>query len=161
MLKPDTKIKVPISLAFYRTVRIMLFIGLLISPFMIMAGFDKWIKFWGGLWISPGIFILIWMIISTSKTSFTFNDQNITKYWGVFFKESVTVPLSTIQNISTAGGPLLGMFGLSMIMIWTSSPSQILIRNGNSYNSADLGLRIKKGDAEWLQEYLMKKSHGK
>lgn len=161
MLKPDIKIKMPVSLAFYRIAKMVFMIGFIVSPFMVFSGFDRWIKLWIGLCASPGIFIIIWIFISTSKISFTFNNRNITKYWGIFFKKSVTIPLTTIQNISTAGGPLLNMFGLSRIMIWTSSPSQIIISNGNSYNSADLGLRIRKEDAEWLQEYLLKKSQEK
>jgi hypothetical protein len=48
----------------------------------------------------------------------------------------------------------MGMFGITNIDIWTSSPSQVNIKEGRMLNKPDGNIILTDEDADLLQEFI-------
>lgn len=82
------------------------------------------------LFINGGILVLgciaiIHSILYYNLFSYGVTSSNITINSGIIFRESKTVDFIKIQNINNVRGPLLMLFGLTELQIWTASPSQM------------------------------------
>lgn len=64
------------------------------------------------------------------------------------------IPLNTIQSIDCKQGILMRILKIKKINIWTSSPSQININQGNTINTPDCTLFLSNEDSVLLQELI-------
>lgn len=92
--------------------------------------------------------------------SFTVEEEKITVTYGVVTKQSRAVPYDKVQSVSCISGPLMRMFGISTISIWTASPSQVVYNPQirRSVGRPDVILVLQTADAEWLKEFISNKS---
>lgn len=92
--------------------------------------------------------------LKISSASFLINENSITINSGIVIKQSKSIPFNTVQNVSCKAGPVLAQFNLSSVEIWTTSPSQLTIRNGRSDASPTSVLTLEKDDARWLKDLI-------
>jgi len=147
-LSLNTIINLPESLKWYMLVNLsLLFIVLLFI-------FPK--KFFI-LFLILDLFIWLCMVFYYKFISFSVTENAIIINYGMLIKHSKAIAFSKIQNIRSTKGPISSLFNLSKLTIWTSSPSQIIIRKGNSENRPELVLWIKTEDADWIKDFIAKK----
>ena len=89
-------------------------------------------------------------VLNTLTCSFVLSDKNITINRGLIFRNSSSIRFDRIQDVRGSRGPLLDVFGLEAIALWTASPDQ---RVGNS-RRPDGQLLLDVQEAEWLKQFL-------
>ncbi|OHA62520.1 MAG: hypothetical protein A2556_00560 [Candidatus Vogelbacteria bacterium RIFOXYD2_FULL_44_9] len=102
------------------------------------------------------IAILIWIYswLSYYCYSFILRESTIVINWGVIFKNSHTIDFNRIQNIDLTRGPVMMLFGLSSVAIWTSSPEQLHVSQNGSVSIPDGKLYLAVEEAEWLRNHM-------
>lgn len=101
--------------------------------------------------------IFLCVAISYKYISFIVDKTKIVINSGIIFKKSIAIPFDRVQNVDCNKGPVLGLFGLSKINIWTASPNQISIQGKSSSSNPDGILIIPIDDAKWLQSFILNK----
>ncbi len=101
-----------------------------------------------------GLPFYIYITLVYNSRSFVVNDDNITINSGIFVKKSKMIPFKMIQSINRKQGIFAGMFGITTVDIWTSSPSQININDGNTTNRPDGSIILTDEDANWLLKFI-------
>ncbi|MDO8561943.1 MAG: PH domain-containing protein [bacterium] len=94
--------------------------------------------------------------------SFVLTERGVTINSGVLFRQSKTIDSNRMQNVNNVRGPLLMIFGLTGVQIWTASPDQVSFSTSYSRNGRSTIVRpkpdglliLRKGDAEWVRNYL-------
>lgn len=98
---------------------------------------------------------LYWYLFSYELTHST-----ITVNSGILFRQYETIDFGRIQSIDNQRGPLLMLFGLTMVKIWTASADQISFTVGNNsahaHPSPDMTLTLQKDDAARLKDFMMR-----
>lgn len=143
--------KLPWSVRFYGLT--WLFILLLIITFIGSIGGNG-----GGAFNLFGrfmIFVALWLLLHYACISYVVKENTITINSGVLIKKSKSIPFANVQDVNTSRGIISMMFGVSKINIWTASPGQIQINNGNSTNKPTGSLTLNKEDATWLQQHIL------
>ncbi len=102
------------------------------------------------------ILVAIWLLLDYACINFIVSEKTLTINSGILIKKSKSIPFSSIQNIIIKKGIIAMIFGVSRINIWTASPGQIRINNGNSENRPSGSLLIMNEDAEWLKNFILK-----
>ncbi len=110
-----------------------------------------------GLMIVIGGPIFLYSALSFKYTSFVVDTTKIVINSGIVFKKSMAIPFDRVQNVDCNKGPVLGLFGLSKVNIWTASPNQISMRGRSSSSKPDGSLAIPTEDAVWLQNLVLNK----
>jgi membrane protein YdbS with pleckstrin-like domain len=152
MITLNQKTKLPWSTRFYGLA--WLFILLLIITFLFSLGGHGADAFnYVGMFM---IFIALWLLLDYACISYVVSEKTITINSGILVKRSKSIPFESIQNTTSNRGPMAMIFGISRINIWTASPAQIQIRNGNSENRPSGSLLLRKDDVEWLKEHILK-----
>ncbi|CAN5746336.1 hypothetical protein BH11PAT2_BH11PAT2_01160 [soil metagenome] len=146
--------KIPKSVGFYYLVRVVLFTALITFPAVV---FHAWTAFFVMLFIVIDIPLWIFFSMEVANKTFQLSENQITVSGGILSKYSIAIAFSNAQNVITTSGPILRLFGLERLSAWTSSPSQIVIREGNSDNRPDMSLVLHKADAEYVRVYMLKK----
>lgn len=86
--------------------------------------------------------------------SFLLKESDISIYSGIIIKRTKMIPLNTIQSIDCKQGILMRILKIKKLNIWTSSPSQININQGNTINTPDCTLFLSNEDSVLLQELI-------
>lgn len=94
------------------------------------------------------------MILVYNHWSYIINDNDITINLGIIFKKSKVISLSAIQNINQKHGPIMRLFNIINVEIWTSSQSQLNTSGGKSFNSPDGTIMLSREEAQIFQEYI-------
>ncbi len=99
--------------------------------------------------------ILYWYLFSYEVTQ-----RTITVNSGILFRQYETIDFGKIQTIENVRGPLLMLFGLTIVKIWTASASQISFSVGansaQAHPSPDTVLTLTKDDAAQLKDFIMR-----
>ena len=99
--------------------------------------------------------VLYWMLFTYELTEHT-----ITINSGIIFRQYETIDFGRIQTIDNERGPLLMLFGLTLVRIWTASADQISFSVGNKSAEAhpqpDTTLLLHKDAAEQLKGFLVR-----
>lgn len=79
------------------------------------------------------LFILgaLYWLLYYSMFSFMLTDQSVSITSGILFSQTKTTDFRAVQDVSTKRGPLLMIFGLSILQGFTSSPDQIRVSSGS------------------------------
>lgn len=104
-----------------------------------------------------GLPLFILEVISYNNIFFSIDETKIIINYGIISKKSNAIAFDRVQNISCTKGPLLNIFGLSKIEIWTASPGQVAIARGNSSSTPEEILILLDADSKWLQDYVLNK----
>ncbi|NTV22461.1 MAG: PH domain-containing protein [Candidatus Yonathbacteria bacterium] len=100
------------------------------------------------------LFIWIYLAIKYRYVFLTIEKDALIINSGIILKRSMLIPFDTIQNINDIRGPVSSMFNFVKVRIWTASPSQIYIKNGNSNNRPNGVLWLETKDVEDLRHIL-------
>jgi len=82
-------------------------------------------------------------------------DKGITINSGILFRESKTIGLEGIQNVTNTRGPVQMLFGVATTHLWTASPGQIDFPEKKSKTKADGEIYLPWSDADWLKEHYL------
>ena len=87
--------------------------------------------------------------------TFEFSEKTVTINSGILFRQYETVSFDRIQVIDNERGPLLMLFGLTEMRVWTASPDQYNQEHaGHLDPSPDARLLLRKDDAESVKEFV-------
>jgi len=115
---------------------------LLISP--ITLGFS--FLFW--------VIIAVYVSIDNSKISFFLDTNQITLNYGIFVKTSKTLVFKNIQNTRLISGPLMRMFKLTRVELWSSSFSQIHRGEQGVETRPDIILYLDDVDVDAFKQFI-------
>ncbi len=101
-----------------------------------------------------GIPAYAFIVLVYNHWSYIINDNDITINSGIIFKKSKTISLKAIQNINQKRGPIMRLFDIVSVEIWTASVSQMNVTSGKTMNSPDGVIMIGEEEAKELQEYV-------
>ena len=89
--------------------------------------------------------------------SYEIGEHAITINSGIIFRQHETINFERIQVVDNERGPLLMLFGLTLVEIWTSSPDQLAAAPHSIRPRPDATLLLKKGDAEALKDFVTRR----
>jgi len=144
--------RVPRKVIFYYLTIIVLSFGILTFPTVLL---HHWADFFWSLFIIIGIPVWIYLSLEVLAIRFELSQDKIDVSKGILSRRSTSVPFYNAQSVTTGAGPILGLFKLKKFAIWTSSPSQMVIRDGESENRPDIFLILNRTDAERIREYAL------
>jgi len=148
MINLNTPTQLPAKLKWYWLTKIIILI-LLPSLF--------WHPLFWVLVIFFGLPIFFYLLFFYNSFSFTVEDNKITINSGIIIKNSKSIPFNTIQNVENIRGILHGIFGISKVNIWTSSPEQIRTYKGSTSHKPDGSLELTIEDSDWLKNFILDK----
>ncbi|PJA10328.1 hypothetical protein COX68_00790 [Candidatus Falkowbacteria bacterium CG_4_10_14_0_2_um_filter_41_15] len=71
---------------------------------------------------------------------------------GVIVKNMKTIAFKSIQSIDVSYDPLIQVFGLVVVRVWSSSPQQFNLNSGDSRNHPEFSFYLTKAEAEALKQ---------
>ena len=148
------KTKLPKKYLWFAFSKMLLMFILISFPFSFI---HLWLGIFWSMLIIGGIPIMIIILLNFKNTSFVLEKGKITIYWGIITKKSSTIPFNNIQNVETTSGLLARMFGIAKVSIWTASPSQIEVHEGESENKPNQFLFLETKNAEFLKGFVLEK----
>ena len=87
--------------------------------------------------------------------SFEISGQAITVNTGILFRQHESINFDRIQVIDNERGPLLMLFGLTKMCIWTASPDQYNQEHkGHLDPNPDATILLRKNDAEAVKYFM-------
>ncbi|OGG65226.1 hypothetical protein A2929_01565 [Candidatus Kaiserbacteria bacterium RIFCSPLOWO2_01_FULL_45_25] len=147
----NTLNNLPNNLKWYALIKLLLILLLISIPFT-FAG--EWLNFYWSAFILFILPIWIYLVLSYKFTSFIVSDKTLTINSGILFKRSISISFDQIQNTDSSRGPLSSAFGISRLKIWTASPSQLRINQGNSNNKPDGLLWLLTTESIALKDFI-------
>jgi|SRR3989344_557308 len=103
--------------------------------------------------------VLYWYLFTYELTA-----QSITVNSGILFRQYETIDFGRVQTIDNERGPLLWLFGLTIVEIWTASADQLeFTMNKHSAHSRprpDTMLILQSDDAQALKDFIMRAKGG-
>jgi membrane protein YdbS with pleckstrin-like domain len=84
--------------------------------------------------------------------SLTVGVDSLTVKSGVIVKNIKTIAFKSIQSIDVSYDPLIQVFGLVVVRVWSSSPQQFNLNSGDSHNRPDFLFYLTKTEAEALKQ---------
>lgn len=111
--------------------------------------------------IVVALFIPLWSALWYWLFKFNVGERGINIHSGVIIRSSETIDYNQVQSVDNVRGPILMLFGLAAVNIWTSSPAQISFNSkGGGSTKPDGKIYLFRQDAEDLKVYIMSKVHG-
>lgn len=99
-----------------------------------------------------GIPILLIIFLKYKKITFIVENNSLTISSGILKKHSNLIPFSNIQNIESTSGPLLRLFQLDCVKIWTAASPQS--GKVNKKLSPGEELILENENARWLKKFI-------
>lgn len=88
--------------------------------------------------------------------TYQITEQTITVNSGVLFRQYETINFSRVQVIDNERNPILMLFGITRVEVWTASPDQLITTAGMSAQPRpDATLLLSKNDAEELKSFVL------
>lgn len=114
--------------------------------------------------ITLALIITLYPILYWYLFSYELTPNTITINSGILFRQYETIDFGRIQTIENQRGPLLMLFGLTVVKVWTASASQISFSVGNNATQAhprpDTMLILAKNDAQTLKDFMVRAKTG-
>lgn len=109
--------------------------------------------------VAVGLIITLYPILYWYLFSYELTERTITINSGILFRQYETIDFGRIQTIDNERGPLLMLFGLTMVKVWTASADQISFNIGahsaQAHPRPDTVLILSKYDAAQLKDFMM------
>ncbi len=103
--------------------------------------------------------VLAYPILFYLLFSFELTEHTITVNSGILFRQYETIDFNKVQAMDQERGPLLMLFGLTEINIWTASADQLTFSVGaNALKTRprpDVRMLLRKDDAQKLKDLAM------
>ena len=110
--------------------------------------------------VTVGLIIALYPILYWYLFSYELSEHTITVNSGILFRQYETIDFGKIQSIDNERGPLLMLFGLTMVEIWTASSNQISFNvtphSTRARPRPDTVLILTKRDAAKLKDFMMR-----
>ncbi len=71
---------------------------------------------------------------------------------GIIVKNIKTIAFKSIQSVDVSYDPIIRAFDLVLVKVWSSSPQQFNINNGESNNRPEFSFYMSKEEAEALKQ---------
>ncbi len=104
--------------------------------------------------ITLALITIAYHALNYALFSFEVNDNAITVYSGVIFRQHETINFSRIQSIENERGPILALFGLTLMEVWTASPNQHA-SSPAAVPRADTRLYLTRDAANQLKNFML------
>jgi len=151
--------KQPLSALFYSAIG-----GLFLSFFMLILT---------GVFVGAGgpaalvplfsfviLVVLLYPAIYWYLFTYELSEHTITTNSGVIFRQYETIDFDRIQVVDNERGPLLWLFGLTMVRVWTASTDQMdfSVSTGTLHSRPrpDMTILLAADDAHALKDFLMR-----
>ena len=157
MLPLNVPLKLPGALKWYALVKVALIFFLVTSPLLLISNKSMWFNVYLLLMLFIGLPLWIYDVLSYRATSVTVGENVLTINAGIIFKRSTAIAYNQVQSATANKGPLASLFGISRLNVWTASPSQIVIQDGNSANRPIGALWLQSANSEWLKNFILSK----
>ncbi len=122
----------------------------LVAPLMFLFSF------------SVGV-ILSYPILYYLLFTYELSDGSITVNKGIIFRQYETIHFDKIQAIDNERGPLLMLFGITLVKIWTASADQLVSGMGKDAARIrprpDMTLILGKDEAAAVRDFAMRSIH--
>lgn len=145
MIKLNEKVQISPKIKYYFLFNIIVITFILIALSSLL-GSDKF--------FAVTAFCLVLAVLSYAFVSliysfwfYTISENSIILYTGVFIKKSKTIPFNSISSIEEKQGPIMAIFGIKSLKIWTASPAQVSTNNGSAIAIPDIGITFNNSDA--------------
>jgi len=108
------------------------------------------------------LFILMYLynILYYKTFSFSLTEDFISITSGIIYVSTKTIDFKDVQNISSRRGPMLMIFGLSMLNGFTASPGQLVVTTSSYGRSTsykpDISIVLNQNDSEELRKFITK-----
>ncbi len=135
----------------------MLLIGVFVSTSVVFATLPPQT----GIVLVSGILIVavitaLYPILYYFLYTYQVTEQTITVNSGVIFRQYETINFSRVQTIDNERNPILMLFGITRVEVWTASPDQLVTNPGSvAHPRPDLVLLLSKTDAEELKNFVL------
>jgi len=101
------------------------------------------------------ILVVAYPILHYFLFSYELTEHSITIHSGIIFRQYETINFNRIQVVDNERGPLLMLFGLTIVEIWTASPDQVEVSGSGARSPhPDARLVLARADAENLKQYI-------
>ncbi len=97
---------------------------------------------------------LIQPVLNFVLFSYSLTGSTITINSGILYRQYETIDFNRIQTLDLERGPLLWLFGLTEVRLWTASADQVNQEQGVSHATPDTTLILDSGDAEHLRDHI-------
>lgn len=108
------------------------------------------------LLVIVALFVLAYPTLFYFFFSFEIAERSITVNSGIIFRQYETIDFDKIQAVDQERGPLLMLFGLTEVNLWTASADQLAFRAGKdgaeSRPRPDARILLRKDDAHALND---------
>ena len=104
-----------------------------------------------------GVIIFFVSYLEYSNFSLELGAKSLTVKSGIIIKKNKTIAFDLIQSLDINYDPLIKIFDLVRVKIWTSSPQQINLNSGESNNQSELYFYLSSEDAEVLKQMIVVK----
>jgi uncharacterized membrane protein YdbT with pleckstrin-like domain len=111
-------------------------------------------------YIVPGIVVifiiaaLVQPVLNFVLFSYTLTDRTITINSGILYRQYETIDFNRIQTLDLERGPLLWLFGLTEVRLWTASADQLNHEHDGPHAAPDTTLILERGTAEILRDHI-------
>ncbi len=94
--------------------------------------------------------------------TYSIEEQAITINTGILFRQYETITFSRIQTINLERGPLLWLFGLTEVRLWTASADQFNNHDEHPHATPDTKLILTRDHAQEVKDFISnaKKAEG-
>jgi len=101
------------------------------------------------------LIVLAYPVLYYFLFTYEITQQAITINSGILFRQHETINFNRIQVIDNERGPLLMIFGLTRVEIWTASPDQVSVSgHGTRQPAPDATIYLKKRSALEIKDFI-------
>ena len=112
------------------------------------------------LFVVAIIVVLCYPVLYYLLFTYELSQSSITVNSGIIFRQYETIQFDKIQALDNERGPLLMLFGLTLVKVWTASADQLVSGEGNNHAQIrprpDMTLILRRDEAHALREFAMR-----
>ena len=110
------------------------------------------------LFVLAVLVVLSYPVLYYLFFTYELTEEAITANSGIIFRQYETIQFNKIQAIDNERGPLLMLFGLTLVKVWTASPDQVTSGLGRDAvrPRPDMTLLLRKDEAMALRDFAVR-----
>ena len=140
---------------------ILLLFGLFVASVMLVEP-NVLYGYLGGALIAAAALIAGYSLLRYLLFTYKLTESTITVNSGVIFRQHETIHFSKAQAVDNERGPLLMLFGLTLVEVWTASADQFSPIGEPSVGARprpDMTLVLRRDDARTLKDLISRGDH--
>lgn len=160
MIKLNIKKQISSKIKYYFLFYI-LFITLILIILSSLLSVDKFFAI-SSLYLVLAVLAYSFISLIYSFWFYMVNENSIVLYTGVFIKKSKIIPFESISSIEERQGPIMAIFGIKSLKVWTASPAQASLNKASFAPTPDIGIIFNNNDAkDFLNHFQAYKRRGR